>query len=51
MPGRIVRAPENFLAPVQIAALAAGRRDFLKSSFLAASAALAAQGGIGIEKK
>ena len=42
MPGRIVRAPENFLAPVQIAAVAAGRRDFLKSSFLAASAALAA---------
>jgi sulfane dehydrogenase subunit SoxC len=37
--GRIVRAPENFLDPQQIAAVAAGRRDFLRGAMLAAAAA------------
>ena len=38
--GRIQSAPENFLSPQDIAEVAAGRRDFLRKSFLAASAAL-----------
>jgi len=40
-PGRVMRAPENFLGPADIAAVKAGRRDFLRNSLLAASAALA----------
>ncbi len=40
-PGRVVRAPENFLGPAEIADVQAGRRDFLRNSFVAASAALA----------
>ena len=40
--GRVVRAPENFLGPADIAEVKAGRRDFLRKSLLAASAALAA---------
>jgi len=48
-PGRIVRAPENFLDATQIADVQAGRRDFLRGAFLAAAAlgsgrATAAQG-------
>ena len=37
-PGRVHRAPENFLDTSQIAEVQAGRRDFLRSAFLAASA-------------
>ena len=42
-PGRLRPAPENFLSEEQIAAVAAGRRDFLRKSFVAAGAALAAR--------
>jgi sulfane dehydrogenase subunit SoxC len=44
-PGRLVRAPENFLSPGDIAAVQSGRRDVLRSGLLAAVAALA--GGSG----
>jgi sulfane dehydrogenase subunit SoxC len=37
-PGRLERAPEHFLDPAQIAAVQAGRRDFLRNAFLAAAA-------------
>ncbi len=40
--GRLIRAPEHFLSPAQIARVTAGRRDFLRSAF--ASAAAAASG-------
>jgi sulfane dehydrogenase subunit SoxC len=42
-PGRIQPAPENFLAPGQIAAVQRGRRNFLGHAFLAASAAATAR--------
>ncbi|HET9650801.1 MAG TPA: sulfite dehydrogenase [Usitatibacter sp.] len=35
--GRLVRAPENFLDPQQIADVQAGRRGFLRGAFLAAA--------------
>ncbi|HET9578522.1 MAG TPA: sulfite dehydrogenase [Usitatibacter sp.] len=35
--GRLVRAPENFLDPRQIADVQAGRRGFLRGAFLAAA--------------
>jgi len=38
--GRIRRAPENFLSREQITQVSQGRRDFLRSSFLAAGAAV-----------
>jgi len=41
-PGRIRKAPENFLAAGQIASISSGRRDFLRGSFIAAAAALGA---------
>ncbi len=41
-PGRLRPAPENFLSEEQIKAVGAGRRDFLRKSFLVAGAALAA---------
>ena len=41
-PGRLRPAPENFLTEDQVTAVGAGRRDFLRKSFLAAGAALAA---------
>jgi sulfane dehydrogenase subunit SoxC len=41
-PGRLKRAPENFLSEEQIQAVAAGRRDFLRRGFFAAGAAMAA---------
>lgn len=41
-PGRLRPAPENFLSEEQVKAVAAGRRDFLRRSFLAAGAAMAA---------
>ena len=41
-PGRLRPAPENFLTEAQVEAVGAGRRDFLRKSFLAAGAALAA---------
>jgi sulfane dehydrogenase subunit SoxC len=41
-PGRLQPAPENFLSEEQVKAVAAGRRDFLRKSFMAAGAALAA---------
>ena len=41
-PGRLRPAPENFLTEEQVKAVGAGRRDFLRKSFLAAGAALAA---------
>ncbi|MEF8720360.1 MAG: sulfite dehydrogenase [Candidatus Accumulibacter necessarius] len=42
-PGRLRRAPENFLSEAEIKAVAEGRRDFLRRSFLtAASAAMTA---------
>ncbi|MEP7070390.1 MAG: sulfite dehydrogenase [Usitatibacter sp.] len=37
-PGRLARAPEDFLNPRQIADVQAGRRDFLRGAFLAAAA-------------
>jgi sulfane dehydrogenase subunit SoxC len=36
-PGRLKRAPENFLDPAQIAEVQSGRRGFLRSAFLAAA--------------
>ena len=41
-PGRIQPAPENFLSPHDIAEVTAGRRNFLRRSFLAASTVLGA---------
>ena len=41
-PGRIRPAPENFLTDEHIAAVKEGRRDFLRTAFVAASAAMAA---------
>ncbi|MBL8517534.1 MAG: sulfite dehydrogenase [Betaproteobacteria bacterium] len=41
-PGRVQRAPENFLAPADIAEVAAGRRGFLRAALVAASAGVAA---------
>ncbi|WP_306604379.1 sulfite dehydrogenase [Azonexus sp.] len=41
-PGHLRPAPENFLSDEQVKAVAAGRRDFLRKSFLAAGAAMAA---------
>ncbi|NHC06088.1 sulfite dehydrogenase [Azonexus fungiphilus] len=41
-PGRLRPAPESFLSEAQVKAVAAGRRDFLRKSFIAAGAALAA---------
>jgi sulfane dehydrogenase subunit SoxC len=38
-PGRLRPAPENFLSEDQLKAVAAGRRDFLRKSLLAAGAA------------
>jgi sulfane dehydrogenase subunit SoxC len=40
-PGRLVPAPEDFLDAGQIAAVQAGRRDFLRGAFLAAAASIA----------
>ena len=37
--GRIVRAPENFLDPAQIAEVTAGRRDFLRGALIEAAGA------------
>src|SRR5688572_1751993 len=39
LPGRVRRAPENFLDETQIAAVQAGRRDFLRQAFAAAASA------------
>jgi sulfane dehydrogenase subunit SoxC len=36
--GRVRQAPENFLDAAQVAAVQAGRRDFLRQAFLAAAA-------------
>ncbi len=36
-PGRLRRAPENFLSPVQISNVSGGRRGFLRSAFAAAT--------------
>ena len=41
-PGQLRIAPENFLSETQIKAVAGGRRDFLRKSFLAAGAVMAA---------
>ncbi|EPZ16498.1 molybdopterin binding oxidoreductase [Thauera terpenica 58Eu] len=41
-PGRIRPAPENFLTHEQIVAVKEGRRGFLRTAFVAASAAMAA---------
>jgi sulfane dehydrogenase subunit SoxC len=41
-PGRLRRAPESFLTEEQVKAVAAGRRNFLRKSFMAAGAAMAA---------
>lgn len=41
-PGHLRRAPENFLSEDDIREITAGRRDFLKRSLAAASAAMAA---------
>ncbi|MGL6078558.1 sulfite dehydrogenase [Methyloversatilis discipulorum] len=43
-PGRIRRAPEGFLTPEQIGEVAAGRRDFLRNAFVAATAVAAGTG-------
>ena len=39
LPGRVQRAPENFLDPGQIAEVQAGRRGFLRQAFAMAAAA------------
>src|SRR5438270_10183922 len=39
-PGRLKRAPENFLGPSEIADVQAGRRGFLRGALLAAAAGL-----------
>jgi len=44
--GRLIRAPENFLSAPDIAAVQAGRRDFLRQA-MAAAAALGAAGYAG----
>jgi len=41
-PGRLRPAPESFLTEEQVKAVASGRRNFLRKSFVAAGAALAA---------
>ena len=41
-PGRLRRAPESFLTEEQVKAVAAGRRNFLRKSFMAAGVAMAA---------
>jgi len=45
-PGRLIKAPENFIAPEQVRQVYAeakkGRRDFIRNAFAAASAAAAA---------
>ncbi|UCV01987.1 sulfite dehydrogenase [Dechloromonas denitrificans] len=41
-PGRLRPAPENFLSEEQVKAVATGRRDFLRKSFMVAGAAMAA---------
>ena len=41
-PGRLQRAPENFLDGGQIAAMVAGRREFLRNAFVLASGTTAA---------
>jgi len=41
-PGRLRAAPENFLSEEQVKAVATGRRDFLRKSFMVAGAAMAA---------
>ena len=41
-PGRLRHAPESFLSEEQVKAVASGRRDFLRKSFLAAGAVMAA---------
>ena len=38
-PGRIQKAPENFLTPTEVEQVTKGRRDFLRGSFMAAVAA------------
>jgi len=40
-PGRLRPAPESFLSEEQVKAVATGRRDFLRKSFMAAGAAMA----------
>ncbi|MGC8808043.1 MAG: sulfite dehydrogenase [Thiomonas sp.] len=42
--GRLRKAPEDFLSAEQIAQVQAGRRDFLRKTFLAATATMAAGG-------
>jgi len=50
VPGRLKRAPENFLDPREIAEVQAGRRDFLRGAFAAALAApLAARAQPAVE--
>ena len=39
-PGRIQKAPENFLTPTDIEEVTQGRRNFLRGSFAAAVAAM-----------
>lgn len=41
-PGRLRPAPESFLSEEQVKAVASGRRDFLRKSFMAAGVAMAA---------
>lgn len=41
-PGRLLKAPENFLSKLQVADVASGRRDFLRKAFLAGSGLAAA---------
>jgi sulfane dehydrogenase subunit SoxC len=44
--GRLKRSPEHFLDASQIAAVQAGRRDFLRGAFIAAAAAVAPAGAV-----
>ena len=49
--GRLRRAPENFLLPDQIREVQAGRRDFLRGAFLAATGAVVAPAALAAPAK
>jgi sulfane dehydrogenase subunit SoxC len=44
--GRVIKAPEHFLSPAQIADVQGGRRDFLRGAFATALAGASATAGV-----
>jgi sulfane dehydrogenase subunit SoxC len=44
--GRVIKAPEHFLSPTQIADVQSGRRDFLRGAFASALAGTTAAAGL-----